>query len=308
MRELADYQQSGRRGTLLLIELNGPPSLVPIEAEHRIQTLLPPGGLAAPLDDDNFAVVTTDRGLLAYALATRLAAALSGGRHASIGLAELTDDTDPVEAFRQADLACKRARQLGSDRVEWYDSLVEEQFYRRADLVRHLPGAAERGEFELVFQPIVDLGNGRPVGLEALLRWRHPLLGTIYPAELFPVAWALGLAADVDRWVFAAVRRLGVRTALNGGRTLLTKLRSLPVDVLKLDASLAGRSRETAIDDADALTRAAINLGRRLGLEIVVTGLETDEQVERARGAGCRLGQGFALGRPASVEAYLNER
>ena len=99
----------------------------------------------------------------------------------------------PADVLRQADLARRRAVQLGRDRVEWYDAFLEEQLVRRLDLERELPGAVARGELDLVYQPVVDLADRQPVGTEALLRWRSPVLGTVLPAELLPVAEDLDL-------------------------------------------------------------------------------------------------------------------
>jgi EAL domain-containing protein (putative c-di-GMP-specific phosphodiesterase class I) len=108
------------------------------------------------------------------------------------------------------------------------------------------------------------------------------------------------------------LRSLGVRTALadfGTGPASLAHLRRMPVDLLKINRSLvsdpAGRQGrgEPVID-------AVVSLGRRRGMEIVAEGLESADQVERARLAGCRLGQGYVLARPATaerVEAYLEE-
>ena len=82
----------------------------------------------------------------------------------SIGLAELSRRPAPADVLRQADLARRRAVQLGRDRVEWYDAYLEEQLVRRLDLERELPGAVARGELDLVYQPVVDLADGQPVG------------------------------------------------------------------------------------------------------------------------------------------------
>jgi EAL domain-containing protein (putative c-di-GMP-specific phosphodiesterase class I) len=297
-----------------------------------------------------------------------------------VGLAELAGGADSDEVLRHADLARKRARQLGKDRVEWYDTDVEMQLHRRMDLEQQLLCAADRGELDLVFQPVVDLRDRRPVGVEALLRWRHPKLGTILPAELLPIARAVGIAADLDEWVLdaacrhlsnwenrsddfwlsvnvaprelltarfpeqlaatldkhelpperlvvevaetwiaedvpaivaalAGLRKLGVRAALDdfgAGQASLSHLRRLPVDMLKLDRALVNTPTEKS---SPAVIDVVVSLGRRLGLEIVAKGLETEEEIERARNAGCLYGQGFALGRPAPaerMEAYLD--
>ena len=76
--------------------------------------------------------------------------------------------------LQRADLARRRARQLGRDRLEWYDACLEEQLVRRMDIERELPGAIVSGELDLVFQPVVHLLDRRPAGVEALLRWRTP--------------------------------------------------------------------------------------------------------------------------------------
>ena len=81
------------------------------------------------------------------------------------------------------------------------------QLHRRMDLEQQLLGAADRGELDLVFQPVVGLRDEQPVGVEALLRWRHPQLGTILPAELLPIARAVGIAAELDEWVLDAACR-----------------------------------------------------------------------------------------------------
>jgi EAL domain-containing protein (putative c-di-GMP-specific phosphodiesterase class I) len=127
--------------------------------------------------------------------------------HTSIGLAELAGGSDSDEVLRHADLARKRARQLGLDRVEWYDPDVEMQLNRRMDLERELLGAIERNELDLVFQPVVGLRDEQPVGVEALLRWRHPEFGTILPNELLPIARAVGIAPEIDEWVLDAACR-----------------------------------------------------------------------------------------------------
>jgi len=91
------------------------------------------------------------------------------------------------------------------------------------------------------------------------------------------------------------------------GQASLSHLRRLPVDMLKLDQVLVNTPAEPAV--GPAVIDVVVSLGRRLGLETVAKGLETQEQIERARRAGCLYGQGFALARPAPaerMEAYLD--
>jgi EAL domain-containing protein (putative c-di-GMP-specific phosphodiesterase class I) len=119
------------------------------------------------------------------------------------------------------------------------------------------------------------------------------------------------IAEDVPAVVasLAGLRKLGVRAALDGfgaGQASLSHLRRLPVDMLKLDRALVNTPVERT--SAPAVIDVVVSLGRRLGLEIVAKGLEGEDEVDRARQAGCLYGQGFALGRPAPaerIEAYL---
>jgi diguanylate cyclase (GGDEF)-like protein/PAS domain S-box-containing protein len=225
MRDLLAYRRRpGQQGTLLVIDLHGLAEIndtrgretgdvVLTEVGRRIRGLLGDDDVPARLGGDEFAVLTPDSAVLAYALAIRLVTLLAEPYdlphnlvelHTSVGLAELAGGRDCDEVLRHADLARKRARQLGSDRVEWYDPDVEMQLNRRMDLEKQLLGAADRGELDLVFQPVVGLRDEQPVGVEALLRWRHPHLGTIMPAELLPIARAVGIAAEIDEWVLDA--------------------------------------------------------------------------------------------------------
>lgn len=72
---------------------------------------------------------------------------------------------------------------------------------RRATLEQHLPQAGERGELDLAYHPVYDLVEGHPIGVEALLRWRHPTLGTVPPKEALEVARELGITRELHDWV-----------------------------------------------------------------------------------------------------------
>jgi diguanylate cyclase (GGDEF)-like protein/PAS domain S-box-containing protein len=239
MRELLAYRRrAGQQGTLLVIDLHGLAEIndargreigdaVLTEVGRRIRSLLRDGDVPARLGGDEFAVLTGDSAVLAYALATRIVTVLGEPYdlpgnvvelHTSVGLAELAGGADSDEVLRHADLARRRARQLGNDRVEWYDPDVEMLLNRRMDLEQQLLGAADRGELDLLFQPVVGLRDEQPVGVEALLRWRHPQLGTILPAELLPIARAVGIAAELDEWVLdAACRHLSAWSTVDEG-------------------------------------------------------------------------------------------
>ena len=156
----------------------------------------------------------------AYGLAHRVLTLLTepvavpgGTPHLSVcvGVTDLAGAASTEDAVRRAEVALRRARQLGPGRVEWYDPAVAEVVARRETLERDLPEAMRRGELDLIYQPILDLERGRPLAVEALLRWRHPRFGTLLPADVIPVAEETGTIVDVDRWaLWRALVRLAI--------------------------------------------------------------------------------------------------
>lgn len=229
----------GHTGAVLVVDLHGMAGvndlhgrevgdIVLVQVGRRLQTAAGCDDVVARLGGDEFALVTVDGPVLAYALGVRLLNALTEpyqlpgaivSLRVSIGLADLSGGDGVDDVLRRADLARRRARQLGRNRVEWYDAYLEEQLVRRMDLERELPGAVKRGELDLVYQPILGLHDLAPVGTEALLRWRSPALGTVLPAELLPVAEDLGLIDELGQWVIHAACRQLARWS-RGGRQL----------------------------------------------------------------------------------------
>lgn len=120
---------------------------------------------------------------------------------AAAGISTLTPDIDPGETLRHADLALRSARRAGDGCVHRYDDALRAEQDRRRVLSSDLDGALERGELRLVFQPVVDAVLQRTVTVEALLRWRHPVLGDVSPMEFVPLAEESPLITDIGRWV-----------------------------------------------------------------------------------------------------------
>ncbi|SOC47772.1 PAS domain S-box-containing protein/diguanylate cyclase (GGDEF) domain-containing protein [Blastococcus aggregatus] len=117
------------------------------------------------------------------------------------GVGALTPDVDPGETLRRADLALRSARRSGAGSVHRYDDALRAEQDRRGVLRADLDGALERGELRLVFQPVVDAVLQRTVSIEALLRWRHPVLGEVSPMEFVPLAEESALIVGIGRWV-----------------------------------------------------------------------------------------------------------
>jgi diguanylate cyclase (GGDEF)-like protein/PAS domain S-box-containing protein len=121
---------------------------------------------------------------------------------ASIGVAEsATARTSAAELMRAADIAQSWARALGGGRTVEFDHERDAGEAARFALLAGLRGALDRGEFRLVFQPLVRLSDGRPQGAEALVRWQHPEQGLIGPGRFIELAEHSGAIVPLGRWV-----------------------------------------------------------------------------------------------------------
>ncbi|TQK06939.1 EAL domain-containing protein [Herbaspirillum sp. SJZ107] len=121
---------------------------------------------------------------------------------ASIGIAMYPDDAvDPGTLVKYADVAMVRAKEAGRDGFRFFTSGMNVQVLARLDLELALRGALDGAQFELHYQPKLDLNTGRISGVEALLRWRRPGFGLVYPAEFVPVMEDTGMVVRVGAWI-----------------------------------------------------------------------------------------------------------
>jgi diguanylate cyclase (GGDEF)-like protein len=263
----------------------------------RVRNVVRATDVVARFGGDEFAILQRDVSDLkdARTLASKIAAAVSipyslngSDIHvtASIGIARATlQATDPDTLMIQADLALYRAKGDGRNRFRVHSSDLDRQVRERVSISDDLRQACQRGELALHYQPQVEVGSGRIVGAEALLRWRHPQRGMIPPGTFIPVAEMTGLIVPLGEWAFEeACRQL--RAWLDDG---------IAPDAVAVNVSAAqfkfGAELESSIEES--LARWRIPRGC---MEIELTEsvlMDVTEQhkstLDRLRGLGLRV-------------------
>jgi diguanylate cyclase (GGDEF)-like protein len=185
-------------------------------AAEIISRLLPPGGLAARLGADDFAIAFAfdpaeagDVGRMADCLIDRIGSPFNlGGVHthvsASVGVARSGPDCQTVPSLlRRADIAMSAAKKLGRGRFVWFDASMERELEARNALEAGLRAGIPRGEIIPYFEPQIDLVTQSLHGFETLARWDHPERGLVSPEEFIPVAEEAGLIGDLSLAVLA---------------------------------------------------------------------------------------------------------
>jgi diguanylate cyclase (GGDEF)-like protein/PAS domain S-box-containing protein len=306
---------------------------------------------------------------------------------ASIGIVVAHSSYDRAEdVLRDADTAMYEAKHSGKACQMLFDEAMRTRVTRRQQLESDLHRALASDELYLEYQPIAEISCGAIRSLEALCRWKHPVFGSISPAEFIPIAEESGLIVELGARVLRmachqyatwrrelgpaappklslnlsrkqlreaglpelvrqtlqefeldpflielevtedmictdlptaaqmlqALKDLGVKVAIDDfgiGSSSFAALNRFPVDTLKVDRSLLSDfpgSQETA-----ALIEGLVVIASGLGVQLVVEGVEHQEQVVALLKLGCTLAQGYHFGRPMPVDRvdpFLRER
>jgi EAL domain-containing protein (putative c-di-GMP-specific phosphodiesterase class I) len=266
----------------------------------------------ARIKSNEFAVVVeADKGrdfLEQYAieLHRRLSGALRvGGREfylgPVIGVSIFPEDGDNAdELFRRADSALNRAGADTNDTIHFFSERAQTDLDERLKVEAQLRRALEREEFHLLYQPKVQIGSGRIVGFEALLRWTNPVLGEVSPVRFIPIAERTGLIIQIGAWALQqacrqlhAWRQAGIhaKVAVNLSprqfyqKDLLPMIRQCVEHCAIVPGSLELEITESALmsreQEVDGLMREIRALGIELSIDDFGTGYSSLAYLKR---------------------------
>ena len=189
------------------------------ETGKRLSSILPDEATLARLGGDEFTVIVIaeDFTVVAEQIAIDIIESIAqpfdlqgnvAHVSASIGVASASKpNTDPVELLKRADQAMYEVKRTGRSGFIHYSETIQQQIALRSSLANDLRHAVHASELQLLYQPIVSSVSGGVEKAEALLRWHHPVRGTICPAVFIPLAEEVGLIHELGDWVFNEASR-----------------------------------------------------------------------------------------------------
>ncbi|HEX2652563.1 MAG TPA: EAL domain-containing protein [Xanthobacteraceae bacterium] len=262
-------------------------------ASLRLKDAVRAEDLVARIGGDEFAVLLKDADPNEMSkAATRILEAIANpfeidGQHinigTSVGIAVAPIDGDTADKLlKNADLALYRAKAEGRGTSCFFEAKMDSQLQARRQTELDLRTALGTGEFEVYYQPLVNLASGEISGCEALLRWKHPTRGFVSPAEFIPIAEEIGLIAKIGEWVIrqacmtAASWPASINVAVNLSPIQFKSPHLVQSIVLALAASgLPAQRLELEITESvllqnDDTTLAVLHEIRALGVKVAL--------------------------------------
>jgi diguanylate cyclase (GGDEF)-like protein len=202
---------------------------------------------------------------------------------ATVGIAFApVDGTEPDQLLKNADMALYRAKAAGRGTHAFFETEMAGQLKSRRTLETDLRRALAADQFELYYQPIIDLGTEQITSCEALMRWRHPVRGMVSPVDFIALAEEMGLIMQMGEWALRTACAAAtewppeVKVAVNLSAVQFkgTDLVSVVIDALEYSGLPAERLElevtESLLLDQDPKTRELLHLLQHLGVRIAL--------------------------------------
>ena len=296
----------------------------------RLQRVFGKGFTVARLGGDEFAVLVDNCPQVAHAAnaAQQVLEVMKGAfdvdKHqlfisASIGISVFPKDAlNAEQLLRNADSALFKAKSTGREGYALYTEELTAHAQYRIEVAGDLRRALEQHELRVYYQPVHDLQTSRLIGVEALVRWEHPLRGLLSPGEFIPIAERTGLIAEIDAWVleqacwqmvqwqatglklsFVAVN---ISSRLFARPELYTLVSTVLADTGLDPALLELEVTESAVMDNSQVALEQMHRLRALGLRLAIddfgTGFSSLLRLKRLPVQKLKIDQGFVAGLP----------
>ncbi|KGU86380.1 EAL domain-containing protein [Pseudomonas mediterranea] len=297
---------------------------------ERFQELFVPGVTLARLGGDEFAVLVENcsqpgqAAVLAQRILDALKEPLRLDSHAlfinaSIGISLFPGDAlSAGQLLRNADSALFKAKSAGRDGYALYTEELTAHAQQRVEIAFELRRALAQQELRVHYQPVHDLASSRLIGVEALVRWEHPVRGLISPAEFIPVAERTGLIAQIDGWVMAQACRqmcqwqqagvaltfvaVNVSSRLFAHRELYEQVSQVLHETGLDPAFLELEVTESAVMEDPEVALEQMHRLRELGVRLAIddfgTGYSSLLRLKRLPVQKLKIDQGFVAGLP----------